>query len=83
MDTNQVLISVQIHETAQDFRVISSHPLFRFPLASNAGFYDVTRDGKRFLVTLRTLREQVAPLTLVTNWSALLQSQSSPDTPNH
>jgi hypothetical protein len=53
------------------------------PLPDNAGFYDVTRDGKRFLVTLRTLREQAAPLTLVTNWPAQLQNQSSPDMQNH
>ncbi len=82
-DNNQNLISVQVHESANDFRVLSSRPLFRLPLPNNAGFYDVARDGKRFLVNIRTLKEQAAPLTLVTNWPAQLQNQSSPDTQNH
>jgi hypothetical protein len=55
---------------AQEFRVLSSRPLFRLQLPFNVGFYDVTRDGKRFLVNARTPQEQMAPLTLVTNWSA-------------
>ena len=75
VDHDQTLIAVQVHETASDFRVLSSHPLFHFPLAFNAGFYDVTRDGKRFLVNVRTHREQAAPLTLVTNWSTQPQSR--------
>jgi len=65
-----MLVSVQVRESAQEFRVLSSRPLFRLPLPFNVGFYDVTRDGKRFLVNARTPQEQMAPLTLVTNWSA-------------
>jgi hypothetical protein len=56
--------------------VLSSHSLFRIPLPNNAGFYDVTRDGKRFLVTIRTHKEQAAPLTVVTNRSAQFQDES-------
>jgi eukaryotic-like serine/threonine-protein kinase len=70
LNNDQTLISVQVHESANDFRVLSSRPLFRLPLPNNAGFYDVTRDGKRFLVNIRTLKEKQAPLTLVTNWTA-------------
>jgi WD40 repeat protein len=70
VNNDQTLISVQVHESPQDFHVLSSHSLFRFPLPDNAGFYDVTRDGKRFLVNIRTLKEQQAPLTVVTNWTA-------------
>jgi Tol biopolymer transport system component len=70
VNNDQTLISVQIQVSGQDFRVLSSHPLFRFPLPDNAGFYDIARDGKRFLVNIRTLKEQQAPLTIVTNWAA-------------
>jgi eukaryotic-like serine/threonine-protein kinase len=70
VNNDQTLISVQVHESVQDFHVLSSHPLFRFPLPDKAGFYDVARDGKRFLVNIRTLKEQQAPLTVVTNWTA-------------
>jgi dipeptidyl aminopeptidase/acylaminoacyl peptidase len=80
LDKDHTLISVPVHESAQDFQVLSSRPLFRFPLSGDAGFYDVTRDGNRFLVNDRTHREQAAPLTLVTNWTAQLQQQSRPNT---
>jgi len=72
----QTLISVHVQESPQQFRVLSSKSLFRFQLPWNAGFYDVTRDGKRFLVTVRTGSEQVAPLTVITNWTALVQDES-------
>jgi hypothetical protein len=68
-DNNQNLISVQVHESANDFRVLSSRPLFRLPLPNNARFHDVGRDGKLFPVNIRTLKEQAAPLTVVTNWT--------------
>jgi serine/threonine protein kinase len=70
------ILSVAVRESPQEFRVLSSHALFRLQLPSNAGFYDVTRDGKRFLVNTRTHKEQAAPLTLITNWSVQLQNGS-------
>jgi eukaryotic-like serine/threonine-protein kinase len=73
---DQTLISTQVRETQQEFRVLSSTPLFRLQLPGNVGFYDVTRDGKRFLVNVRTHKEQSAPLTVITNWVALVQGES-------
>jgi len=73
---DQDLIAVQVKESAKQFRVLSSKPLFRMALTGNAGFYDVTRDGKRFLVNIRTHKEQAALLTVVTNWTALVQNES-------
>jgi Tol biopolymer transport system component len=82
LDKDHMLISVRVHASARGFQVLSSRPLFRFPLSGDAGYYDVTRDGNRFLVNDRTHREQAAPLTLVTNWTAQLQQQSRSDTQN-
>jgi eukaryotic-like serine/threonine-protein kinase len=73
---DQDLISVQVRESQKEFRVLSSQRLFRIALPGNAGFYDVTRDGKRFLVNIRTHKEQAAPLTVVTNWPALVQNEA-------
>jgi hypothetical protein len=73
---DQMLMSVSVRESPQEFRVLSSHPLFRLQLPGNAGFYDVTRDGKRFLVNIRTHKEQAAPLTVVTNWSPQFRGAS-------
>jgi serine/threonine protein kinase len=80
---DQTLISVQIRESPQEFRVLSSRPLFRLPLPNNVGFYDITPDGKRFLVNTRTHKEQAAPLTVVTNWSAQFQNESRSEVPKN
>jgi Tol biopolymer transport system component len=66
------VMSVEVHESAADFKVGSPRRLFRLQLPYNAGFYDVARDGKRFLINARTSKEQTAPLTVITNWPALL-----------
>ena len=68
------IMSARVRESAGEFHVLSSQPLFRLPLAVNERNYDVTRDGNRFLVTTRTAKEQMAPLTIITNWTAGLQS---------
>jgi len=77
------IISVQVRESANEFRVLASQPLFRMQLPNNVGFYDATRDGKRFLVNTRTSREQNAPLTIVTNWLAQIQSESRNELPKN
>jgi serine/threonine protein kinase len=71
---DQMMTAVQVHESAQEFRVESSQPLFRLELPNNVGFYDVTRDGKRFLVNARTWKEQTKPLMVITNWTDELQN---------
>ncbi len=45
VSNDQMLFSVQVRETAQQFRVPSSRPLFQIGLPNNVAFYDVTRDG--------------------------------------
>ena len=76
MTDDLTVMSVQVRESAQEFRVLSSHPLFRLQLPWNVGFYDVTRDGKRFLANIRTHQQQAVALTIVTNWRALVQNES-------
>jgi Tol biopolymer transport system component/predicted Ser/Thr protein kinase len=75
---DSTLFAVQLRETQQRFQVLSSKPLFHMQLPSNVGYYDVTRDGKRFLVNVRTHKEQTAPLTVVTNWLELLRGSEIP-----
>jgi hypothetical protein len=79
----QTLTSVQVRESPREFHVLSSRPLFRLPLPGNVGFYDVTPDGKRFLVNIRTHKEQAASLTVVTNWFAQFQSASRNEVPTN
>ena len=77
-----MLMSVQLSASTHEFKVLSSKPLFRIQLPSHAGFYDVSRDGQKFLFTTRTPKEQAAPLTLLTNWMARTQ-QTATRNPNN
>jgi serine/threonine protein kinase len=70
------VVSMQVRESAKEFKVVSSTKLFRLQLPWNVGFYDVTHDGKRFLVNARTVKEQSAPLTLMTNWPSAVEGAS-------
>jgi|SRR5579859_3295712 len=70
------LVAAQVRQSASEFRVLSSQPLFRLQLPWNVGFYDVTRDGQRFLVNTRTHKEQSEALTVVTDWTAQIQNES-------
>jgi hypothetical protein len=71
------IVSVQVRESEKEFHILSSQPSFRLQLPDNVGFYDVTRDGKRFLVNTRSPREQATPLTIVTNWTLQLYESRS------
>jgi eukaryotic-like serine/threonine-protein kinase len=52
--------------------------LFPMPGVDNGQFpYEVTQDGKRFLV-LATPRKSVQPLTVIVNWPALLKKGAAP-----
>ena len=77
------IISVQVRESPHEFRVLTSNPLFRLQLPWNVGFYDVTHDGKRFLVNTRTLKQQTEPLTVATNWLLQLQNESRSPLPKN
>ena len=77
LNNDRRVIAVQILESAREFRVLSSEPLFQMQLPWNVGFYDVTRDGQRFLMNTRTHKEQTEPLTLMTNWTAQLQREAN------
>jgi hypothetical protein len=56
------------------FQPGAPHPLFNAHLADSlnvAAFeYDVTADGKRFLISSVTGAASVPPLTVVVNWDA-------------
>jgi hypothetical protein len=51
-----------------------AHPLFQAnAIQRQAGPYDVTADGKKFLVNVGDTKEGSVPLTLVLNWTAELK----------
>jgi len=70
---DRMLIAAQVRAVDHEFKILSSHPLFRLPLPDNVGFYDATGDGQRFLVNVRNPLQQSAPLMVITDWRARLR----------
>jgi len=71
------LMSANVSTTSGSFSVGKVHTLFQahmLALSTTSAAYDVTADGKKFAVITAT-HEPSEPLTLVTNWPALLKKQ--------
>lgn len=64
-------------DTSGEFRAGVPQPLFAAippsSLSLNGLQYEVTNDGKRFLVIARPDRASVAPVTVVVNWAATIR----------
>ena len=66
------LMSVEIAEQGSRLIVGKVQELFKAELGP---FFDVTPDGKEFIMLGAEVQQAEAPLTLVTNWPALLEKQ--------
>jgi hypothetical protein len=59
-----------VHAAAGTFEVDPPRRLFRAPQAIGG---DVTPDGQKFLIAIRSEEDEEQPVTLVTNWPAGLK----------
>ncbi|MGH9865823.1 MAG: hypothetical protein ACRD4H_10460 [Candidatus Acidiferrales bacterium] len=64
-------MSAAVVEQGSTLAVGKVQPLFR----PNIGSWDVTADGQKFVVVSPVEQKGSQPLTLVTNWPALLKKQ--------
>jgi len=68
------LNAVDVAASATSITLGTPHALFNHTLqGANFGPYDVSRDGKQFLLNGSVSLEGESPLTLVTNWTAELK----------
>jgi len=68
------IMSAEIAEQGSGLSIGKVLFLFQASPASKAGWtYDVSADGKKFVVVSQGTQQVAAPLTLVTNWDALLK----------
>ncbi|HKN60978.1 MAG TPA: protein kinase [Candidatus Acidoferrales bacterium] len=70
------MTSVEIKESPNGLETGTVRALFQthaIPIASWS--YDVSEDGKRFLVISEDPQQKPAPVTLITNWTALLKQK--------
>jgi hypothetical protein len=64
------MMAAGVEERGNSIEVQMAQPLFRTMAASSYSPYDVTPDGKKFVIIVSN--EQNVPLTLVVNWTARL-----------
>ena len=68
------LIAVSIQEKGAALEVGQSRPLFQArPVSAFGNLFDVSADGKRFLIPTSTEPGNAEPITLVVNWTAELK----------
>ena len=76
LDAGGRIVAAAVSSTGSIFTVESVAPLFRTPLplpivpGGALGVYDVTADGKRFLVAVPPAGATPAPIDVVLNWNA-------------
>ena len=79
MTADNKIMSAEIIEQGSSLSIGKVQELFQpgfsvFVTPGNA-VYDVTPDGKRFIMIDRGVQETSAPLTLVVNWPGLLKNR--------
>jgi dipeptidyl aminopeptidase/acylaminoacyl peptidase len=67
------LMAAEIRPLGTSLEIGTVRPLFQVRPSFPGNVYDVTGDGKRFLVNSTTMDEIVTPINLVVNWPAALK----------
>jgi hypothetical protein len=68
------LVAVDVNTFGKTVRLGNPHVLFHVAgVQAFAGPYDVTADGKKFIVNSSDVKQESQPLTLVQNWTAELR----------
>jgi eukaryotic-like serine/threonine-protein kinase len=68
------IMSAEIASAGESFAVGKLTPLFSVNPAFTSGWpYDVSADGKKFVIDTQVAQNSTQPLTLVLNWPALLK----------
>ena len=75
LDLSDNLVAVDVNTLGNTVRLGTPHVLFHATggQALQQGAYDVTADGKKFIVDSGDINEESQPLTLVQNWTAELR----------
>lgn len=70
LDNSDNIMTVDVAVAGKAIRLGTSHVLFQaVGTQRSAGAYDVTADGKKFLINSGNLKEGTEPFTLVQNWT--------------
>ncbi len=74
LDGSDKLVAVEVSTTGGAVQLGTPHALFQsLGIQRDFGPYDVTADGKRFIINSGNLKEGAEPMTLVLNWPGELK----------
>ncbi len=74
LDPLDYIVAVDVNTSGNAVKLGAPHTLFQaVGIQRDFGPYDVTADGKKFLINSGNLKEGTEPLTLVQNWPAELK----------
>jgi len=75
LDVSDNVLAVDVNTLGNTVRLGTPHVLFHSAEGQTmqGGAYDVTADGKKFIVNDADVNEESQPLTLVQNWTAELK----------
>jgi Tol biopolymer transport system component len=73
--TGERLMTVEVSASGDSFQVGRTQPLFEIRAQRPGNAYDVTPDGRRFLVNTASETQNSAPMTLVVNWPTELKKK--------
>ncbi|MCH7974503.1 MAG: serine/threonine-protein kinase, partial [Bacteroidetes bacterium] len=69
------IMSVEVNPHGNVFEVGKANVLFDLPFSGQASFEGVTKDNQHFLFRVPIQTNEVAPLTIVTNWNKKIQKK--------
>jgi eukaryotic-like serine/threonine-protein kinase len=70
------MTSAEINESANGIEIGKVRPLFQTHVAPLASWsYDVTPDGRKFIIVSEAPQLGFAPVTLIANWTELLKQK--------
>jgi Tol biopolymer transport system component len=72
---NSRMMAAEVATGGSGLRIGASRPLFTVRPAGTRKFFDVAPDGRRFLINTALASPEETPMTMLVNWSALLQPQ--------
>jgi len=74
IDRENYLVSVEVEESGAGFQIGAARKLFQFYAGTGFWRYDVAPDG-RFLVTAPLEEDLASPVTVITDWTRIVQSR--------
>ena len=75
LSANNELMAAKVTQNGSELAIDVARPLFQTQAESFLPSFDVSPDGRRFIIVTATPQKSPSPITVVVNWDAGLKSQ--------